>query len=267
MIKPTHPHPALLIKHKNERTLVIADLHIGWEIALAEEGVYVPSQTSKLLQKITELINTYKPHKLLFLGDIKHTIAKAQPEEWQDVPNFFETLYKQVKNIEIILGNHDGNLEPLLPETIKIHPKLGIKIGNIGLFHGHAWPPTELLKSRTLIMGHIHPVITFRDPIGYRITRQVWIKANCNTTQLEKILLKQTKSKKKPKITRLIIMPSFNDFLGGQPINWKEKPEKTNQTSFMGPLLRSRIVDIENAEVHLTDETFLGTVHQLRSLS
>ena len=176
MIKLTQPYPALLIQHKKERTLVIADLHIGWEIALAQEGVYVPSQTPKLLARITELIEAYKPDRLLFLGDVKHTIAKAEPEEWRDIPSFFETLSKQVKIIEIIAGNHDGNLEPLLPEALKIHSELGITIGTVGLFHGHAWPPVKIANCGTLVMGHAHPVVMFRDPIGYRITRQVWIK-------------------------------------------------------------------------------------------
>lgn len=279
MIKLTQPYPALLVQQKKERTMVVADLHIGWEITLAEEGVYVPSQTPKLLNRITQLIEAYKPHRLLFLGDVKHTIARAKPEEWRDIPSFFESLSKKVNNIEVVAGNHDGNLEPLLPETVKINSSLGVTIGNTGLFHGHAWPPPEVAYCPTLVMGHVHPVVVFRDPTGYRITRQVWVKADCDPTQLRKMLSKQPNSRRlqseKPesgshgsrqrKKSCLLIMPSFNDFLGGQPVNRKSKNSRL--ASFLGPMLRSKIVDMENAEIYLIDGAFLGSVHQLKDLS
>ena len=65
MITPLIPHPAALIKTRKTTTLVIADLHIGWEIALSQKGIHVPTQTPKLLQKLKNLIFTHKPEKLL----------------------------------------------------------------------------------------------------------------------------------------------------------------------------------------------------------
>ena len=41
------PHPAALIKAEKTKTLLIADPHIGWEIALQKKGIHVPSQTPK----------------------------------------------------------------------------------------------------------------------------------------------------------------------------------------------------------------------------
>jgi len=45
------PHPAALVKSTKKKTLVIADPHLGWEIALQQKGIHVPSQTPKLLKK------------------------------------------------------------------------------------------------------------------------------------------------------------------------------------------------------------------------
>jgi len=276
MIAPLPPHPAALIRTKESRTLVIADLHIGWEIALSEKGIHVPTQTPRLLSRLKEIISACKPENLLILGDVKHTVAKAEISEWQDVPEFFNELKKQVKEIQIICGNHDGNLEPLLPENIKILPTTGTVIGEIGLFHGHRWPSPLLLKCKTLVMGHVHPVVSFRDPAGFRITRQVWVKANCNGAQLAKTVLlkhkiKVEKSLKetlwrrykiKPKTSQLFIMPSFNDFLGGKPLNEKLNAKTINE-KIVGPVLRAEGVDIENAETYLLDGTFLGTLKHL----
>ena len=278
MITPLIPYPAALIKTRKTTTLVIADLHIGWEIALSQKGIHVPTQTPKLLQKLKHLIFTYKPEKLLILGDVKHTIATAQTGEWHDIPNFFDELKKQTKEICVIRGNHDGNLEPLLPENIKILPATGSTVGEVGLFHGHRWPSPALLKCKTLVMAHVHPIVAFRDPAGFRITRQVWVKMECNGTKLAETLLRKNRIKIeksiegtlrkhyriKPETAQLLLMPSFNEFLGGRPLN-KIKPGGTAR--IVGPVLRSKAVNMENAEIYLLDGTFLGTLNQLRTLS
>ena len=270
MLTFIEPYPALLLQQQKQRTVIIADLHLGWEVAFVEKGIHVPSQMPKLLQKITEIIEKTKPQTLLLLGDIKHTITKTATEEWRDIPDFFEPLTKKVQSIKIIQGNHDGNLEPLLPETVEILPPTGTMINGAGFFHGHTWPALELLRCQTLIMGHVHPVVMFQDLLGYRITRQVWVKANINCALLKKTLLKHCNTKQSPqqptKATQCIIMPSFNDFLGGRPINKKTKATGSKYQT-LSPLLRSKSVKIEEAELFLLDGTFLGTIKQLTTLS
>jgi hypothetical protein len=280
MITPLLPYPAALVKTEKTRIMAIADLHIGWEMALSQRGIYVPSQTPKLLKKLTDLLSTYKPEKLLILGDVKHTVATAEIGEWQDVPDFFDQLKKRIEDILIIRGNHDGNLEPLLPESIRILPATGTTIGEVGFFHGHRWPSPALLKCKTLVMGHVHPTIALRDPAGFRITKQVWVKMDCNKNLLSQTLLQKhgTRTEKnaeetllehykiKPKTSQLFIMPSFNDFLGGKPLNQRKSAGKADER-VVGPVLRSEAVDMKNAETYLLDGTFLGTLDQLLTLS
>lgn len=281
MITLPPPDPVALIKTQKTRIMVIADLHIGWEIALSQKGIHVPTQMPKLLRKLTNLISMYKPEKLLILGDVKHTVATAEIGEWHDIPDFFNELRRQIHEIYIIRGNHDGNLEPLLPENIKLLPTTGIAVGEVGLFHGHQWPSPTLLKCKTLIMGHVHPVVAFRDPAGFRITKQVWVKTNCNGVQLTQVLLQRHKIKieKNPeetlkehykvklKTSQLFILPSFNEFLGGRPLNETKPSGYTRGGKIVGPVLRSQAIDMENAEAYLLDGTFLGTLNQLRILS
>jgi hypothetical protein len=267
---------AILIKKQKTKTLVIADLHIGWEMALSEKGIHVPTQTPKLLKKLKDILVIHKPEKLLVLGDVKHTVATAELGEWQDIPEFFTQIKKMMPNVSVIRGNHDGNLEPLLPEGVKLLPSTGVSIGDVGLFHGHRWPSPTLLRCKTWVMGHVHPVIVFRDPAGFKITRQVWIKISCDTIKLTKILLQKHKIKVEntpektlrenykitPKTRKLFIMPSFNDLLGGRPLNERKTSER-----IVGPILRSDAVNLRDAEVYLLDGTFLGTLNQLRNLS
>jgi len=57
---------------------------------------------------------------------------------------------------------------------------------------------------------------------------------------------------------KLLIMPSFNEILGGLPVNI-ERPE-----NLLGPLLQANATNIDNAEAYLLDGTLLGSVKQLR---
>jgi putative SbcD/Mre11-related phosphoesterase len=279
MLKLLLPHPAALIKEGKTKTLVIADPHIGWEMALQERGIHVPSQTPKLLKKLVALLLKHKPNSLLIIGDVKYTVTATEPGEWHDIPDFFTELQRHVNDISIVRGNHDGNLEPLLPENVRLLQATGTIIDDIGLFHGHKWPLPTLLKCKTLIMGHVHPVVVFRDPAGFKITRQVWVKAKCDTSALLKTLLQKHKvkienapeatAKKhcdfKPQAAELFMMPSFNDFLGGRAIN-ETRPGKEGQAQMIGPMLRSGTLDMDNAEIYLLDGTYLGTLSQLRNM-
>jgi putative SbcD/Mre11-related phosphoesterase len=271
-IEPVQPYPALLLQEEMDRALVVSDLHIGWERLLSQRGVHVPSQTPKIKNILLHLIKKCEPTHLIVLGDVKDAIVKVEMEEWRDIPDFFEAVNQQVSDVQIVLGNHDGNLEPLLPEDVKIFPPTGAVFGDVGLFHGHAWPAPEILGCRSLVTGHIHPTVAIRDPMGFRMTRQVWVKAPCDGEQLAKSLLdylgtNKNKGQLKVKVSQLFIMPSFNQFLGGRPINEVKGRKREKLRAFIGPVLRSGSVNLNDAEVYLLDGTFLGTITQLKALS
>jgi metallophosphoesterase superfamily enzyme len=225
-----------------------------------------------MIEKIVKLLISHKPAILVLLGDVKHTVSRIEFSEWHDVPDFFEKISKFVHDIKIIPGNHDGNLEALVPRTVEItSPKGEIILDDVGVFHGHAWPSVELLKCKYLIMGHLHPVITLRDDFGFRTTRQVWIKAECSINKLALSLGKNVSNKSrefldsflsKDSFSELIIIPSFNGLLGGQPVNINSQPDQENV--YFGPILRSRSIEMYKAEVYMLDGTFLGKIGNLK---
>jgi putative SbcD/Mre11-related phosphoesterase len=274
------PHPAALVKTPKTKTLLIADPHLGWEMQLQEKGIHIPSQTIKILNKLTAIITEYKPNRLIILGDVKYTVVSHQFGEWLDIPDFFKKLESLIGSIAVVRGNHDANLEPLLPENVEFLPATGAVVSDVGVFHGHKWPSPALLGCKTLVMGHLHPVVVFRDPTGCKITRQIWMKAKCNTEVLAKILLQKSKLKIegsvtetlkkhyniKPKTEEIFIMPSFNDFLGGRPVNETQPRKEIGNESLIGPVLRSEAVDVDESELYLLDGTYLGTLNQLRQL-
>jgi hypothetical protein len=86
----------------------------------------------------------------------------------------------------------------------------------------------------------------------------VAMKGNLEKTLAEKFHVK-------PRASRCVFVPPFNDFLGGRPVNSK-RIEETHAGERLGPILRSGAVDMNEAEVHLLDGTYLGRVRQLKAL-
>lgn len=273
------PHAAALVKDGKTKTLLIADPHIGWEMELQEKGIHVPSQTAKILAKLEIILKENRPDALIILGDVKYTVTSSELGEWQDIPEFFKKIQRCVQKISVVRGNHDANLEPLLTENVELLPATGIVIGDVGVFHGHKWPSPALLGCKTLVMGHMHPVVAFRDPVGCRLTKQVWMQIKIKNEILGKILLQKAGVKIRNSVpealrvhfgvelaaSELYIMPSFNDFLGGRPVNESRPHREKGNQALIGPVLRSDAVNVDNAELYLLDGTFLGTLNQLMS--
>lgn len=270
---------ALIIKASRLKVLVAAEFHIGYEKTLADKRINIPSQTPKILASLTEALESVKPDRLILLGDIKHDVSFITDAEWREVPDFFNALRGRAKQIDVIPGNHDGNLKALAYPGIRFHSNRGMIIRSgerrIGLLHGHTWPSPRLFNADILVMGHTHPTIEFRDSFGYRLVERVWVKARINRKVLTGAFLQMlgVKSTENPvkvfeekygfpvRVREVLIMPAFNSLLGGSSIN------KRMERPFLGPLLQSKGVDLERAEVFLLDSTYLGELGDLRQYS
>ena len=61
-------------------------------------------------------------------------------------------------------------------------------------------------------------------------------------------------------------MPSFNDFLGGRPVNETRPRKEIGAEALIGPVLRSEAVDVDNSELYLLDGTYLGNFKSAEKL-
>lgn len=270
------PWPALLVE-SGEKVLVVTDLHLGMEHELAKSGISIPYQTNRILAELGGLIEQNKPDRLLLLGDVKHGVPYPSFQERKEIPRFFNTLLEQVPKIDVTRGNHDASIESYLPEAVSLHSSKGILFGSnprIAAFHGHAWPDPSFLSSDIILMGHNHPAILLPIYLGLKISQRVWIKGKYNGTNLAKMFIEQSQRKTvenpldileaeyqmKIKDPQTIIIPTFNDLLGGLAFN--QEPPK----SLLGPLLGTDLVPIDEFDVHLLDGSYLGKLGFLRKL-
>jgi len=241
-IQPIINERALFIVE--EKTLVLADLHIGIETQIRESGLNITNQTEKITKKIIKLCDRYKPDQIILLGDIKHNIPTSTYRERIDVKNFLEKI-SNISKVHIVPGNHDGNIKKLSPKKIVIHPSDGFLFKNIGFIHGHRWPKEEIMKSEKIIMAHTHPTIMLSDRMDHKTYEPCWVKTKFDDEKLkEKYEVSQN--------SNILIIPAFNPLCGGIAVN---------KDGIQGPM--GRIINIEESEIFLIDGTNIGKIKYL----
>ncbi len=242
-LEPVPDAPALRVGD----ALVVADLHIGIEEELREKGVQIPSRAEVMGRRLVDLSERTKTKELIVLGDVKHLVPKMASRERRDVYVFFRDLAETFETITIAQGNHDGILRNIVPRTVRFRSPYGFRDGEVGFCHGHAWPFKKVMDAQTLVMGHNHPAVGFRDRLGRREIVPCWMRAPFRRS-----------TKRYPKLPReTIVVPAFNELCGGMPVN-------DLHARFIGPLFRRGLVAVDEASLHLLDGTDLGRLADLR---
>jgi uncharacterized protein len=249
LLKVVPGEAALVFREHEECTLLISDLHLGLEKELAKKGFRLPPYSNRIMDRINSLTERYGANRIIVLGDVKHSIGKVEDIDWNVIPWFFETLLDVFASVEVVPGNHDGGIKSLLPGRVKVHPSDGMVIGTeerVGVTHGHSWPSQEVISCGRMVMGHSHFRYEMRDRFGGRSKEAVWLFAEYD---VDRLLSKAGyKGEETGKAGELIVMPPFNNLVGGQAINAKGGFD-------FGPVLSSGTIDIADADIFLLDGT------------
>ncbi|GMQ28581.1 ligase-associated DNA damage response endonuclease PdeM [Algoriphagus confluentis] len=140
---------------KNQKTLLISDLHFGKAAHFRKSGIPIPEPVHNSdLQIIEDLVQKWSPQAIYFLGDLFHSDWNGQ---WEVLMKFIEG-FSEIE-FHLVKGNHDV-LPPKLytHAPLKIHPE-EFRLGNLVLSHE---PLTEVENGFLNICGHIHPGILLR---------------------------------------------------------------------------------------------------------
>ncbi len=213
-------------------TLLVADLHIGYERELESRGVIVPSQTEAMKRRLLSLVERYGAERIIILGDLKHEIL-GFPRELRGFLEDFEI------EIMLVKGNHDGGIEEMV--DIPVHPPPGFTLGRYGFFHGHSWPSQEVMSSEVVFMGHVHPEVSLPGSTGKPHRMPCLLRAE----------LSNEGRKIYPREPKIYILPAFNPLVGaslGLPL---------------GPIMKV----LNDPEVYLLNGTYLGRYSEFQSPS
>ncbi len=210
-------------------TLVISDVHIGYEESLNKQGVLIPRlQFGEMVQKIEKILNPLgKIEKIIVNGDLKHEFGTISEQEWRNTLKFLDLLAKHCNEVILIKGNHDMILGPIARKrNVKIvdyylidskRNKKNKPNNKMLVTHGDKIPGKDVLQqASTIIIGHEHPAITLKDEARVE-TFKCFLKG-------------------KYKGKNLIVLPSFNAIVGGTNIM---------RDKILSPFLKQNLDDFE----------------------
>ncbi len=147
-----------------KKILIIADLHLGYEEALNEQGIMIPRQMFKQIKKELQDLLKLNPKIIIINGDLKHEFGQISRQEWSEATGILDLLLKKCKVI-LIKGNHDTILG-------QIAKKKNLDIvdfycfDDICVLHGHkVLLDKKIYDSKILVIGHQHPAISIREGI------------------------------------------------------------------------------------------------------
>ncbi|UCH89415.1 MAG: metallophosphoesterase [Thermoplasmata archaeon] len=185
---------------EHQETLVIADLHIGLEFALMGEGTYLPVLQYPVLEKsILELVDEYKPTRLVINGDFKHEFARATNQEWTEILDLWDVLKNKNVELELVRGNHDNFLINVLKQRGKTISDPSLSLGEVLITHGHK--PFQIHDEiKTIILAHEHPAIAFKDDAGGKHKFKCYLYGKHYGRDV-------------------IILPAFSPMAAGVPVN------------------------------------------------
>jgi len=213
-IEIIEPHPAIYISSIN--SILIADLHLGYEGIMAEQGVFLPKiQFKKEMEALEDIISKKDAERIILLGDVKHEFSETSYHEFKEVKDLFIFLKERFKEVDLIKGNHDNYIFYVTSKYgVNLHDEL--EIGDYFLIHGHKYPSKRI--ERFLILGHEHPAIAIYDEIGVKEKIKCFLVGE-----------------------NILVMPAFSYLASGSEVNIIPRGE------LLSPILRD--IKIDNLDV------------------
>jgi putative SbcD/Mre11-related phosphoesterase len=137
--------------HLPTATAVVADLHLGYELARLRGGDAAPS--ASMIEQLDPLRQVFSAHgvrRLLVAGDLVEGAA------CQSLIPAFQTWLREndVEWFGLAPGNHDQHL------SLEGFPcnRRGFKLGKWGVAHGD-----DVLPTSRVVQGHLHPCFRWTD--------------------------------------------------------------------------------------------------------
>ncbi len=209
---------------KIDETLIISDLHFGYETSLNSQGLMIPQyQFDKVIDSLDAIQQKANADKIILNGDIKHNFGGISKQEWKEVLSFIDYLSDIYVDIRVIKGNHDNFTQYILNKRDIVLEDSAV-LGRYMVTHGHIIPENIPENIETIIIGHEHPCIGIR-----------------NQERVEKV---KTFLKGKWNEYNLIVTPSFTPISHGSDV----LHEKTI-SPFIGDVLSFEAYAIEGEEV------------------
>jgi putative SbcD/Mre11-related phosphoesterase len=196
-----------------ERTLAVADLHLGYAWAHRHSGQLMPlNRPDDTAERLVALQHDYQPRQIILLGDIVHRALPLSPIR-DELVKVLDCAAPDCKVI-CVTGNHDRDIRTWLGDSLKsVTLTTSFSAGPCLFLHGDAESvgasavevDSARREKRWLVLGHEHPSATLSDGAA------TWQKYPCFAVG-----------------ERVIVLPAFSGWAAGN-----------SHDDYMSPLLDS----------------------------
>lgn len=213
------------------RTAVLGDLHLGYERALEDEGLYLPrTNTDAICKSLNRILSKYEPEHVVLLGDIKHDFRRSKFEAKGEVVRVMKLL-NEAAQVTVVKGNHDNFLQNILGEVGLMHVDY-VDMCGFRLEHGHVDT-----GARPVIIGHEHPSVRIPGAVSGGMKLQCFVHVRKDG---------------------VIVLPPFSPMSSGNDLSM-------DPDCVMAPALKSS--DYGEAEIYGVSEVGLIPLGRLAGLS
>ncbi|MFA6805080.1 MAG: metallophosphoesterase [Candidatus Methanomethylophilaceae archaeon] len=222
-----------LILDNDGPTAVLGDLHLGYERALEDEGMYLPRiNADSIRENLNRILSKYEPSRVVLLGDIKHDFRRSKYAVKEEIAEIIGLLTEAAEVI-VIKGNHDNFLQNTL-SGMGLMAVDYVDIGGYRLEHGHVDS-----GKRPVIIGHEHPSVRIPGMVSGGFKMQCFVVARKDG---------------------VIVLPPFSPFASGNDLS-------LDPGCVMADALRRS--DLPNVEIYGVSEVGLmplGTLQEVMEL-
>ena len=140
------------------RTIVVADVHVGYELAAQRRGGYLPpvERGAVVGGRLRDLALEFEATRIVIAGDLRHSTRDVDRFEQDELARFEEALGADIV-LDVVRGNHDRGGTIVGCETVG-----ALRIGQVDVVH----VPPAVTPDRWTVCGHLHPRTTLRDETG-----------------------------------------------------------------------------------------------------
>jgi len=169
------------------RTLIAADLHLGYGFAQRRRGELGPVVEGGVAGRLAAAVAEFAPARVVLLGDLYHAARPSAAEQRM----IDAALSAITGELVIVQGNHDR----AMLRDLRRAPVAEWRAPGIVAVHGDRIPVTD----DYLIVGHFHPVVKLEDAAGVVRRYPVFVIGD-----------------------RACVLPAFSPFSAGMP--WRRLP-------------------------------------------
>jgi len=141
-----------------ERTVIVADVHVGYELAAQRRGGYLPPIASghEIGLRLAAMTTGLGATRLVIAGDLRHSTRDADDLERTELAGLAAAVRATVQ-LDVVRGNHDRG-----GAMIDVVASRSLRVGDVDVVHH----PPAAPPARWTICGHLHPRVTLRDETG-----------------------------------------------------------------------------------------------------